>query len=139
MNKNNPKQGRWRYIKDRVREHPRHTIIGSVLFLTGLNFMLNDSYFFWPPYMARALNDDILGFSAMIIGFWMVHWVLQKERSIKVNRGLLMASAAFFAFDATAELLHGFVGHGPHMYTAAIADAGLLAIVLVMARIGQKN
>jgi hypothetical protein len=125
--------------KDRVLEHPRHAIIGSVIFLSGLNFMLNDTYFFWPPYAVHVLNDDVLGFSAMIIGFWLIHWALQKRRSTEVNRNLLMAASAFFVFDATAELVHGVVGHGPHMYTAAIADFGLFLIVLVMARTGKKS
>lgn len=129
----------YQIFKQRFQHHPRHAIIGCTLFLIGLNFMLNDTYFFWPPYMARVLNDDVLGFIAMAVGLWLVHWAFQAKRSVTVNRNLLMAASAFFAFDGTAEFMHGLVAGRPHMFTAAILNFCLLCIVLIMARTGKKT
>ena len=59
--------------------HPQHIILGLALIGIGLILICNDYYFFWPPFAAKALNDDLV-----------------------VTAGLL-------AFEATAELCHGYV------------------------------
>lgn len=59
--------------------HPQHETLAFAMLGIGLILICNDYYFFWPPFAAKALNDDLV-----------------------VTAGLL-------AFEATAELCHGYV------------------------------
>lgn len=42
-------------------KHPQHEILAFAMMGIGVILICNDFYFFWPPFAAKALNDDLVG------------------------------------------------------------------------------
>lgn len=106
--------------------HPQHVILGIGLIGIGLILILNDYYFFWPPFAVHALNDDLIGGIFVIVGYLLIKWALENKNQIAINRNLLITSAGLLAFEATAEFCHGYVSGRPHMFTAGFAEVIIL-------------
>ncbi|WP_278415143.1 hypothetical protein [Lactobacillus taiwanensis] len=108
-------------------EHPQHEILAFAMMGIGLILICNDFYFFWPPFAAGFLNDDLVGGLFIAIGIWLFSWAISDKNRIATNRNLLIATAGFLAFEATAEFCHGYVSGHPHMFTA-----GLLEVIVLL-------
>lgn len=93
----------------------------------GLILICNDYYFFWPPFAAKALNDDLTGGLFVFVGIWLLKWAVDNKNSIAVNRGLLIASAGLLGGEACAEFTHAYVSGQPHMFMA-----GFLVVILLL-------
>ncbi len=106
--------------------HPQHIILGFALIGIGLILICNDFYFFWPPFAARLLNDDLIGGIFMAIGILIIEWALDNRNKIAVNRNLLVITAGLLALEATAEFCHGYVSGHPHMLTAGFLEVIVL-------------
>ncbi|NRO05387.1 hypothetical protein [Lactobacillus helveticus] len=106
--------------------HPQHVILGLGLIGIGLILIGNDFYFFWPPYMAGFLNDDLIGGIFMVIGILVIKWALDNRNKIAVNRNLLIITAGLLALEATAEFCHGYVSGHPHMFMAGFLEVIVL-------------
>lgn len=107
--------------------HPQHIILGLALIGLGLILICNDLYFFWPPFVAKFLNDDLIGGIFIIIGILIIKWSLDNRNKIAVNRNLLVITAGLLALESTAEFVHGYVSGSPHMFTA-----GFLEIIVLL-------
>lgn len=110
--------------------HPQHAIIGLAQIVVGLILILNDYYFFWPPFMVAFLNDDLIGGCGIIFGIMLIKWAFSNRNSVQSNRNLLLFSMFFWAFEATAEALHGYIAGQPHMFTASGLEIIMLLMVL---------
>lgn len=106
--------------------HPQHIILGLALIGVGLILICNDFYFFWPPFAASFLNDDLIGGIYIIIGILIIKWALDDRNKIAVNRNLLVITAGLLALEATAEFCHGWVSGHPHMFTAGFLEVIVL-------------
>ena len=106
--------------------HPQHIILGLALIGVGSILICNDFYFFWPPFAAKFLNDDLIGGIFMIIGFLVVKWALDNRNKIAINRNLLIITAGLLALEATMEFYHGYVSGHPHMFTAGFLEVIVL-------------
>ena len=106
--------------------HPQHTILGLALIGVGLILNCNDFYFFWPPFAAGFLNDDLIGGIFMVIGILIIKWALGNRNKIATNRNLLIITAGLLALEATAEFCHGYVSGHPHMFTAGFLEVIVL-------------
>ena len=106
--------------------HPQHIILGLALIGVGLILICNDFYFFWPPFAAAFLNDDLIGGIFMIIGILIIKWALDNHNKIAVNRNLLVITAGLLALEATAEFCHEYVSGQPHMLTAGFLEVIVL-------------
>ncbi len=107
-------------------EHPQHEILAFAMMGIGLILICNDLYFFWPPFAAGFLNDDLVGGLFIAIGIWLFSWAISDKNRIATNRNLLIATAGFLAFEATAEFCHGYVSGHPHMFTAGFLEVIVL-------------
>lgn len=107
-------------------EHPQHEILAFAMMGIGLILICNDFYFFWPPFAAGFLNDDLVGGLFIAIGIWLFSWAISDKNRIATNRNLLIATAGFLAFEATAEFCHGYVSGHPHMFTAGFLEVIVL-------------
>lgn len=117
-----------------IRQHPRHAIVGAVLFFMGLNLIFSDHYYLWPPIVAEALNGGVPGFWAMISGLGLLYLALQQEISARTNLVWVLSASGFLGFEAVLEFGHALVGMGPHTFALAIADLGYLTMVFDMAK-----
>ena len=106
--------------------HPQHVILGLALIGVGLILICNDFYFFWPPFAASFLNDDLIGGIYIIIGILIIKWALDDRNKIAVNRNLLVITAGLLALEATAEFCHGYVSGHPHMFMAGFLEVVVL-------------
>lgn len=106
--------------------HPQHIILGLALIGVGLILICNDFYFFWPPFAAGFLNDDLIGGVFIFISIRLFSWAISDKNKITVNRNLLIATAGLLAFGATAEFCHGYVSGHPHMITAGFLEVIIL-------------
>lgn len=118
-------------MKDKIKNifplhHPQHIILGLALVGIGLILIFNDYYFFWPPFVAQFLNDDLTGGVFIFIGSLLVKWAVSDKNRIATNRNLLIMTAGLLAFDATAEFCHGYVSGHPHMFTAGFLEVIVL-------------
>ena len=107
-------------------EHPQHEILAFAMMGIGLILICNDFYFFWPPFAAGFLNDDLVGGLFIAIGIWLFSWAISDKNRNATNRNLLIATAGFLAFEATAEFCHGYVSGHPHMFTAGFLEVIVL-------------
>lgn len=106
--------------------HPQHIVLGLALIGVGPILICNDFYFFWPPFAAKFLNDDLIGGIFMIIGFLVVKWALDNCNKIAINRNLLIITAGLLALEATMEFCNGYVSGHPHMFTAGFLEVIVL-------------
>ena len=118
---------------------PLHAIVGLDLLATGLILLTNRSYFFWPPhprFVTDFLNDDIVGYTGILIGVGMIHWAYQEHDSYKMNRFLLASSSSFYTMLGLTELMHSIFAHPftPRMEWDAISDLIMVLATLYMAR-----
>ena len=107
-------------------EHHLHEMLAFAMMGIGLILICNDFYFFWPPFAAGFLNDDLVGGLFIAIGIWLFSWAISDKNRIATNRNLLIATAGFLAFEATAEFCHGYVSGHPHMFTAGFLEVIVL-------------
>ena len=90
-------------------EHPQHETLAFAMLGIGLILICNDYYFFWPPFAAKALNDDLVGGVFVVMGILLFIWARSTSSQIYANRRLLVLTAGLLASEATAELCHGYV------------------------------
>ena len=107
-------------------EHPQHEILAFAMMGIGLILICNDFYFFWPPFAAGFLNDDLVGGLFIAIGIWLFSWAISDKNRIATNRNLLIATAGFLAFEPTAATSPGYVSGHPHMFTAGFLEVIVL-------------
>lgn len=106
--------------------HPQHAILAVAMIGIGLILICNDFYFFWPPFAAGFLNDDLIGGIFVAIGVCLFKWAVSNKNKIAANRNLLVCTAGLLAFEATAEFCHGYVSGHPHMITAGFLEVIIL-------------
>ena len=107
-------------------EHPQHEILALAMIGIGLILICNDFYFFWPPFAAGFLNDDLIGGIFVAIGVCLFKWAVSNKNKIAANRNLLVCTAGLLAFGATAEFCHADVSGQPHMITAGFLEVIIL-------------
>ena len=90
-------------------EHPQHETLAFAMVGIGLILICNDYYFFWPPFAAKALNDDLVGGVFVVMGILIFIWARSTSSQVYANRRLLVLTAGLLASEATAELCHGYV------------------------------
>ena len=91
-------------------EHPQHEILAFAMIGIGLILICNDFYFFWPPFAAKALNDDLVGGAFVVMGILLFIWARSTSSQVYANRRLLVVTAGLLAFEATANAtLRGYV------------------------------
>ena len=117
--------------------HPQHEILAFAMMGIGLILICNDFYFFWPPFAAGFLNDDLIGGLFIAIGIWLFSWAISDKNRIATNRNLLIATAGLLAFEATAEFCHGYVSGRPHMLMAGFLE--IIVLLFVFSIIGKTK
>lgn len=120
-------------------KHPQHALLGLAQIGVGAVLILNDFYFFWPPFLIGFLNDDLIGGCGIIFGLFMIRWAFSDRDPIKTNRNLLLFSAFFWGFESAAEAVHGYIAGRPHMFTAAILETVLLLLTLHLIGLSKKH
>lgn len=110
-------------------EHPQHEILAFAMMGIGLILICNDYYFYWPPFAAGFLNDDLVGGIFIAIGIWLFSWAISDNNRIATNRNVLIATAGLLAFEATAEFCHGYVSGRSHMFMAGFLEVVVLLFV----------
>lgn len=120
-------------------KHPQHVTLGTGLIGIGLILIFNDYYFFWPPFAAGFLNDDLIGGTFFIVGALLVRWAIGNKNSVAVNHGLLVLSTGLLAAEATAEFMHGYESGRPHMCMAGWVMLTLLSFTFSIIRKSPKH
>ncbi|GHN50775.1 phage holin [Lactobacillus delbrueckii] len=128
-----------RRVMKRLLNNGWHCIVGFSLIFNGLVLAISTRYFFWPPhpkFITDFLNDDIVGYTGILIGVGMIHWAYQESGSYKMNRFLLASSSAFYTMLGLTELMHSLFAHPftPRMEWGAISDLVMVLVTLYMAR-----
>lgn len=129
-------------MKDKIKNifplhHPQHIILGLALVGIGLILIFNDYYFFWPPFVAQFLNDDLTGGLFIFVGSLLIKWAIDNKNSIAVNRNLLITSAGLLGTEATAEFVHWHVSGDPHMFMTGFAM--LIILLFTFSIIGRSQ
>lgn len=123
----------------RLLNNGLHCIVGLSLILNGLVLIFATRYFFWPPrpeFIIDFLNNDIVGYTGVLLGIGMVYWAYQEHGSFRLNRFLLTGSSAFYTMIGLTELMNSFFAYlfTPHMEWSAISDLIMVLSTLYMAR-----
>ena len=117
--------------------HPQHIILGLALIGIGLILICNDNYFFWPPFLANFLNDDLIGGIFVVIGILIFKWAQSTSGKIYSNRNLLIIAAGLLAFASSAEFVLGGISHNPHMYMTGFVE--LIVLMFDFSIIGKSK
>lgn len=128
-----------RKIKTRLLNNGWHCIVGLSLILNGMVLVTNTRYFFWPPqprFVTDFLNDDIVGYTGILIGIGMIYWAYQESGSVNLNRFLLAGSSAFYTMLGLTELMHSIFANPftPRMEWGAVSDLIMVLATLYMAK-----
>lgn len=116
-----------------------HCIVGLSLIFNGIVLAISTHYFFWPPhpkFITDFLNDDVVGYTGILLGIGMIYWAYQESGSYKMNRFLLASSSAFYTMLGLTEMMHTLFAHPftPRMEWGAISDLIMVLVTLYMAR-----
>lgn len=120
-------------VLTKLVKHGMHSIIGLDLVLLGLNLMINDSYFNYPPFATSFLNDDVIGFIGISIGVGLLIWASTNDKNLKVLMWLMTFAGGFLIMLSVLEIAHSLVNGLPHATTAFISTFSLFLVVLYMA------
>lgn len=126
-------------IKTRLLANGWHCIVGISLILNGIILVINRHYFFWPPspkFITAFLNDDIVGYTGVLLGLGMIYWAYQESGSLNMNRFLLAGSSAFYTMLGLTELMHSIFAFPstPRMMWGSVSDLIMVLATLYMAR-----
>lgn len=119
--------------------HPQHAVLALAQIAVGIILLCNDYYFWYPPFMAGFLNDDLIGGLGIVFGLLMLKWAYSNRDRVKTNRNLLLFSVFFWSFEATAEAIHGYVSGSPHMFTVCVLEVALLILAFHVISISPKH
>ncbi|AZA15992.1 hypothetical protein J7U02_03920 [Lactobacillus delbrueckii subsp. lactis] len=116
-----------------------HCIVGLSLIFNGIVLAISTHYFFWPPhpkFITDFLNDDVVGYTGILLGIGMIYWAYQENGSYKMNRFLLASSSAFYTMLGLTEMMHTLFAHPftPRMEWGAISDLIMVLVTLYMAK-----
>lgn len=116
-----------------------HCIVGLSLILNGIVLATTTHYFIWPPqpkFIIDFLNDDIVGYTGILIGAGMIYWAYQEDGSFHMNRFLLTSSSAFYTMIGLTELMNSIFSRpfNPRMYWGTIGDLIMVLATLYMAK-----
>lgn len=116
-----------------------HCIVGVSLILNGIVLITNRHYFFWPPrpeYITAFLNDDVVGYTGILLGIGMIYWAYQEHGSVRLNSVLLAGSSAFYTLLGLTELMHTLFAspYTPRMEWSAIGDLVMVLATLYMSK-----
>ncbi|WP_045624836.1 hypothetical protein [Lacticaseibacillus paracasei] len=114
----------------KIANYPIHFVMGLVQVGIGLFLISSDHYFTWPPGFSAWMDNDIVGFSLMMLGLLFVFWVMEPSRSTRMEHIILVLSGGFMLLLAVYELIHT-IRTGFSM--PWISNAGLTAIIFILA------
>lgn len=117
-----------RKLLPRLTNHLLHIIVGGYLVANGLNLILNDNYYSWPPDMAPFYNSDFVGSWALFTGLGLIYVAIQLDFPVKANIIWLLSSCGFLGFTGFLEFAHGVIFHNPHMLGYGMT---LIAVLLI--------
>lgn len=128
-----------RKIKARLLNNGWHCIVGLSLILNGIVLITNSHYFFWPPqpkFITDFLNDDVIGYTGILLGIGMIYWAYQESGSFKLNRFLLAGSSAFYTMIGLTELMQIIFANSftSRMEWGEISDLIMALATLYMAK-----
>lgn len=109
-------------LRQQKLSHIQHALLGLAIILVSIVLLCNDYYFFYPPYLAGFLNDDAIGALGLILGVNLIVWAYRDKNNVRVNFWQLIFSCSFWAFEATAEFMHGVHAGRPHMITVGCLE-----------------
>lgn len=110
--------------------YPLHLIIAMVLLFKGLSLWTNPSYFFWPPTLLGFFNDDLVGFSGVLIGLGIIWWTYAKAPAKSVNTVLLSLSSTYMGLISMIEIGHVLFAGYDHMIGSVIPDIAILLLII---------
>jgi hypothetical protein len=117
-----------------IRANPMHTVVGLALIGIGVFLIDHDQYFRWPPHswLLPVVNDNWTGAAFIATGVFFLLWVLDKGRSVRWNRALVMVATFLFGALSVYQFLH-WIGLGTDSMPW-ISNALNTAFVIYMAR-----
>lgn len=117
-------------MKKYIAVNPLHTSIGVALIMIGIFLMSSDDYFRWPPTIAMAANDDVVGFLLILFGLGYLFWVFDKYRTARFNHFILAGSAGLMTLLTVYQFIHwAIVG----IDMPWISNACITSIIMVLA------
>ncbi|WP_203648869.1 hypothetical protein [Secundilactobacillus yichangensis] len=114
-----------------MKNNPFHTVIGLVELGIGVHLIDHDQYFQWPPVIDGIANDDIVGALFVLVGAVMLFWVVDEERSVRLDHAVLIASSFLMCVLTLYQFMHWIV-LGIDM--PWISNAALTAVIMILAR-----
>jgi uncharacterized membrane protein HdeD (DUF308 family) len=93
----------------KIKRNPMHSILGLVLILTGVDLVMRDEYFVWPPAFSRAVNDNWVGSLYIIVGVMIIYWVFDRHQTARWDHVQLTAAAVLMTLLTVYQFVHFFV------------------------------
>lgn len=116
---------------NKCKNNPMHVALGIGMIMIGIWLIVNDQFFMWPPAAVEFVNDDIWGFSFLLVGVGHLIWVCDGANSIRWNGILLTISGGLMGVLTIYQLLIWInTGH----YMSWISNLIITAFVLILAR-----
>ena len=117
-------------MKKAIANNPLHISIGLALIMIGIYLMSSDDYFRWPPAVAVAANDDVVGFLLILFGAGYIFWAFDKYRTARFNHFILSGSAGLMTLLTVYQFIHWAVV-GIDM--PWISNACITSIIMILA------
>lgn len=76
-----------------VRSHPLHVTAALAMMGQGFVFITSARFFDWPPFLAKAENDNSVGAFFFAVGFFLMIWACDKHVSNFWETALLSIGA----------------------------------------------
>lgn len=122
------------FLSNLILKNSLHSILAFYLMSVGISLLVNDQYFIWPPYLEAVLNDDIVGFMAILDSALLFYWAGTDSQSTVLNRIMLLIAGGFIIALTLLELGHAIYVGLPRMYAKAASDFTMFLLVQYIAR-----
>lgn len=117
--------------------HPQHATLGLSVILVSTILICSNHYYFYPSFMEEFLNDNAIGVLGLVLGVNLILWAARDKDSIKTNFWLLAFSCMFWAFEACAGFVQGFVVGSPYMIVAGSLE--VIMFIFTLSIIGKSK
>ena len=108
-------------------------IIGASIIAIGVSLWLDRNYFFWPPELTKAMNDQRLDLIIMFLGFGLLVMAITGNRNKAWQQIFLILSGSVIFMLACIQIWHAYLAHELRMAHTVIEDAVIFIFIIWIA------
>jgi len=108
-------------------------VIGASIIAIGASLWLDRNYFFWPPELTKAMNDQRLDLIIIFLGLGLLVMAMTGNRNRAWQQIFLILSGSVIFMLACTQVWHAYLAHEFRMGHTVIGDVVIFIFIIWIA------